>query len=189
MKTNNANQDSLSRRTLLRQLGFAAGGAGLLAACADTPSAATDAAPAASPSAAPLDINFQDPAQNLLHFTRIFGDTVPENFTTGWFEGTVYAVIGDSSKVIPLLGLEGIGTMRCQPIEGGGFRVFNRELAFYKDLRTGEFVDEWKNPLNDRMVETFPMHNMTVNAETAPILKFDVEGTEISIVKCLIIKE
>jgi len=128
-----------------------------------------------------LQQSFSDPAQSLRHFTRIFGDTNPDNFVRGWFDGVVYAVVGDSSQVVPLLGIEGIGTMRVQPVEGGGYRVFNRELAFYKDLRSGQFIDEWQNPLNGRRVEPFPMKNMTVNAETAPILKMDVEGTEIAV--------
>lgn len=177
MNNNMDPQEIMSRRNLLRNLGVVAGGAGVLAACG-SPSA--EKASAGS-SATPLKVNLSDPTESLLHFTRIFGDTNSENFSTGWFEGTVYSVVGDSSKIIPLLGLEGIGTMRCQAIEGGGFRVFNRELAFYKDLRTGEYLDEWKNPLNNKLVETFPMHNMTVNAETAPILKMDIDGTELSI--------
>lgn len=178
-------QEILSRRKLLGQLGAVAGGAGVLAACGSPSASAEKAADKAAekPAMAAADLNLRDPSESLRQFTRIFGDTNVDNVTTGWFEGTVYANLGDNNKVIPLLGLEGIGTMRCQPVEtenGPGYRVYNRELAFYKDLRTGQFIDEWKNPLNGKLVETFPMHNMTVNAETAPILKFDVEGTEIS---------
>jgi len=175
------NQEIMSRRKLLGQIGVAAGGASVLAACGGAPSATAETAAPKAAAQATSAINFRDPIESLKQFTRIFGDTNVDNVTTGWFQGTVYSVVGDSSKVEPLLGLEGIGIMRCQPMEGGGFRIFNRELAFYKDLRTGEFIDEWKNPLNGKMVETFPMHNMTVNAETAPILKFDVEGTELSV--------
>ena len=178
-------KEILSRRKLLGQLGAVAGGAGVLAACGSPSAPSEQAAEApAAPAAAAADINFRDPAESLKQFTRMFGDTNTDNFTTGWFEGTVYANVGDNTKVIPLLGLEGIGTMRVQPVDtesGPGYRVYNRELAFYKDLRTGQFVDEWTNPLNGKLVETFPMHNMTVNAETAPILKFDVEGTEIKV--------
>lgn len=190
MATQNDTQDRLDRRQMLRSLALVAGGAGVLGACSNSPEAdngnASASASGASESDAaagpePLQIDFNDPAQSLEAFTRIFADTNTDNHTVGWFGGTVYAVIGDSSKVIPLLGLEGIGIQRVQPIAGGGYRIFNRELAFYKDLRSGAFIDEWKNPLNDRMVETFPMHNMTVNAEMAPILKFDVEGTELSV--------
>jgi hypothetical protein len=163
----------VSRRNLLQNLGVSVGGLGVLAACGNSAPP-----PAASPQQ--VDVNFQDPTESLSAFTRMFADTNPNEQTVGWFGGTVYGVIGDSSKVIPLLGLEGIGIHRANAIDGGGYRVYNRELAFYKDLRTGEFIDSWQNPLNNRTVETFPMHNMTVNAETAPILKFDVEGTEIS---------
>jgi hypothetical protein len=170
--------EQVSRRNLLQTLGVSAGGIGLLAACGNSaPPAPVDESAAAAPQ---LDIDFQNPSQSLEAFTRIFADINPDNHTVGWFGGTVYSVIGDSSKVIPLLGLEGIGIHRAQSIDGGGFRIYNRELAFYKDLRSGQFLDAWQNPLNGKTVETFPMHNMTVNAETAPILKFDVEGTEIS---------
>jgi hypothetical protein len=175
-------QDIISRRKMLRNLGMAAGGAGFLAACGGSPSATAETAGnSAAEAPAAADLNLSDPSESLRQFTRIFGDTNTDNFSTGWFEGTVYAVIGDSDRITPLLGLEGIGTMRVLPVEGGGYRVFNRELAFYKDLRTGEFIDEWQNPLNGKLVETFPMHNMTVNAETAPILKMDIEGTELSV--------
>jgi len=165
-------QTPLTRRNLLQSLGVA-GGAGLLAACGGGQPAAAQADQ--------LELNLQDPSESLLHFTRIFGDTVPENVTVGWFGGTVYSVVGDSSQVQPLLGLEGIGIMRVQPLEDNKFRVFNRELAFYKDLRTGAYLDEWVNPLNGKLVETFPMHNMTVNAETAPIFEMDIEGTQLRV--------
>ena len=179
-------KEILSRRKLLGQLGAVAGGAGVLAACGQPPSESTEtAAEMAAPAAAPKqDLILRDSAESLKQFTRIFGDTNTDNVTTGWFEGVVYANIGDNTKVIPLLGLEGVGTMRVEAVDtesGPGYRVYNRELAFYKDLRTGQFIDEWQNPLNGKLVETFPMQNMTVNAETAPILKFDVEGTEIKV--------
>ena len=50
-------------------------------------------------------------------------------------------------------------------------------MAFYKDLQTGEFIDEWDNPLNGKRVETFPIHNMIVNATLAPVMEMDIEGT------------
>jgi len=132
------NKEILSRRKLLGQLGAMAGGAGVLAACGGSPSATADTvAPAA---ASQQDIDLRNPSESLKHFTRIFGDTNVANATTGWFEGTVYANVGDNTKVIPLLGLEGIGTMRVEAVDtesGPGYRVYNRELAFYKDLRTG----------------------------------------------------
>ena len=127
-----------------------------------------------------LDIDFNDPAQNLEAFTRVFVDTDPDKAAFGWYGGTIYAVIGDSSQLIPLLGMEGIGITKTRPMESGaGYQVTNRELAYYKDLASGQFIDEWKNPLNGRSCETFPIHNMTVSAEMTPMMKMDMEGTMI----------
>jgi hypothetical protein len=154
----------IQRRGALKALAF--GGLGLA-----TPAmAATDSG---------LNINFSDPKENLKAFTRVFSDIDPKKIAVGWYAGTVYSVVGDSSKVVPLLGVEGIGVRRTLPLESGGYRVFNRELAFYKDLKTGAFIDAWDNPMNGEKVETFPIQNMFVNADTAPIFEFDMEGTKI----------
>lgn len=126
-----------------------------------------------------LAIDFNDPAQNLEAFVRVFVDTNPDNIAVGWFKGPVYGVIGDSSKLHHLLAVEGIGITHTQPMDDGSFRIFNRELVYYKDLATDEFIDEWDNPLNGKHVETVPMRNMTVNAEIAPMMKMDIEGTMI----------
>jgi hypothetical protein len=161
--------DPVTRRQLLRTLG--AGGLGATAMLA------SPALPAAAPQPKSLRIDFDDPAQNLRAYMRVFTDIEPASVAIGWFGGTVYAVVGDTAKTQALLGIEGIGITRTLPLDDGGYRIFNRELAFYKDLRTGRFIDTWDNPLNGRRVETFPIHNMTVNAESAPIHKMDIEGT------------
>ena len=131
-------------------------------------------------SPAGLDIDFNDPVQNLDAFTRVFVDTDPAKHSVGWYGGVVYAVIGDSSQLIPLLEVEGIGTARAERKQDGpGYRVMNRELAYYKDVRTGEYLDSWTNPLNQKECEPFPIHNMTVNAEMSPMMKMEMEGTMI----------
>ena len=66
-----------------------------------------------------LDIDFNDPAQNLEAFTRVFVDTNTDNYSVGWYSGLVYAVIGDSSQLIPLLQVEGIGTTRAERKQDG----------------------------------------------------------------------
>ena len=124
-----------------------------------------------------LDIDFNDPVQNLEAFTRVFVDTDPDKTSVGWFNGPCYAVIGDSSQLIPLLIVEGIGITKTRRQDDGSYRVFNRELVFYKDPATNQIIDTWENPLNNEKCDVFHMRNMTVNAELAPIMKMDVEGT------------
>jgi len=126
-----------------------------------------------------LRIDLNDPKQNLRAFTRVFADTDPSKVAVGWYSGTAFAVIGDSKKLQPLLGIEGIGVRRTKELENGGYRVFNRELAFYKDLKTGTYLETWDNPLNGEKCEAFPIQNMFVNADTAPIFEFDMEGTKV----------
>jgi hypothetical protein len=40
-------------------------------------------------------------------------------------------------------------------------------------------MDAWDNPMNGEKVEIFPIQNLFVNAETAPIFEFDMEGTKV----------
>lgn len=172
---NNIHDTDIHRRGALKSLAFSGGafaglGMGL---------GAGFAAPAIAADNSAIRINLTDPKENLKAFTRVFSDINPDNVAVGWYAGTVYSVIGDSQKVVPLLGVEGIGVRRVVPLETGGYRVFNRELAFYKDLKTGQIIDSWTNPLNDEKVEVFPIQNMFVNADTAPIFEFDMEGTKI----------
>ncbi len=168
---------NLERRSALKSMGFSGGAMAAMGLGFGGMGFGNSAAQAAED--VKLNINFKDPTENLKAFTRVFSDINPNKVAVGWYGGTVYTVTGDSSKVIPILGVEGIGVRRVVPLDGGGYRVFNRELAFYKDLKTGEFLNTWLNPMNNETVEVFPIQNMFVNADTAPVFEFDMEGTKV----------
>jgi len=152
-----------SRREALQSLltvgGVATGGM-MLGACAGP----TDSgAPApAGPRREPVD--FSDPVQSLRAFIKLIGDLDPTVETPGWFGGTVFGDARRDRPMKPLFGVEGFGVVRTEVQPDGSFKVFNRELAFYKDLETGEFMDTWTNPYTKEEVEVMPIHNMTVNA-------------------------
>jgi hypothetical protein len=111
-----------------------------------------------------VPVDFQDPGQSLRSFIKLTGDLDPAKETPGWFGGTVFADTRRDRPLKPLFGVEGFGVVRTEPQADGSFRVFNRECAFYKDLKTGEFIDVWKNTFTKEEVEVMPIHNMTVNA-------------------------
>ena len=73
--------------------------------------------------------------------------------------------------------------MRTEKQPDGSYRVFNRECAFYTDPRTGEFLDEWKNPYTKEICEVSPIHNLTVNAhlivdsKVGTAIEMDFDGT------------
>lgn len=75
-----------------------------------------------------------------------------------------------------LCGVEGFGVMRVAPQKDGSYRVFNRELAFYREPKTDEFIDAWTNPLTGETCEVSPIHNRIVNATVAPIVRQDFDG-------------
>jgi len=149
-----------SRREALQSFlgfgGLAAGGA-MLGACAP----ASDPEPA-GPKRVPAD--FSDPAQSLRAFVKLTGDLDPTKETPGWFGGTVFGDTRRDRPLKPLFGVQGFGVVRTEEQADGSFRIFNRECAFYTDLKTGKFIDQWKNPYTKEVCDVKPIHNMTVNA-------------------------
>lgn len=128
-----------------------------------------------------VPIDFNDPAQNLRAFIKLTGDLDPKAETVGWFGGTVFAVTTPDQPLRPLFGVEGFGVLRVTAQPNGAWRMFNREIAFYKDVQSGEFIDQWTNPFTSETVEVSPIHNKVVNAEIAPIMKMDFDGTMVEV--------
>lgn len=153
-----------SRREAIQSLlsvgGIAAGG--LMASAYAGPSKSVRRAP----------IDFNDPVQSLRAFVKLMGNLDPTVETPGWFGGTVF---GDSRRdrpLKPLMGIEGFGVLRAERQSDTSYRVFNRELAFYTDLKTGEYLDTWVNPYTKEECEVKSIHNMTVNASMIVSEKF-----------------
>ena len=78
------------------------------------------------------------------------GDLDPAVETVGWFGGDIFAVLGPDRPLQKLVGVEGFGVLRVAAQPDGKYRLFNRELAYYKDPKTGEFLDTWTNPVHER---------------------------------------
>ena len=117
-------------------------------------------------------IDFDDPVQSMRAFVKLMGDLDPTVETPSWFGGHVF---GDTRRDRPLkalMGIEGFGVLRVERQSDTSYRVFNRELAFYTDLKTGEYLDTWVNPYTKEECEVKPIHNMTVNAHMIVSEKF-----------------
>ena len=135
--------------------------------------ASSCAGPTDSQSAARREpIDFDDPVQSLRAFVKLMGDLDPTVETPSWFGGHVF---GDTRRDYPLkalMGIEGFGVLRVERQSDTSYRVFNRELAFYTDLKTGEYLDTWVNPYTKEECDVKPIHNMTVNAHMIVSEKF-----------------
>ena len=115
--------------------------------------------------------NPKNPHHNAEVFSRMqLGNDGNSNY--GWFSSRVFAVIGDHETIVPLFDLEGFGTNRHKRLEDGSYQHLHREVGYYKDLRTGEIMETWKNPyLDGEEVEVFHINNDPVNAIIGPIVK------------------
>ena len=178
MDSNWMNKPRSRRDTLKSALGMGRMTAGgmLLAGCAPT---------ATPQSAAPNRVaaNFTDPKQSLEAFIKLTGDLDPTKETPGWFGGTVFGDTRRDRPLKPLIGIQGFGVVRTERMDDGSFRVFNRELAFYTDVKTGKFIDKWTNPYTKEVCDVKPIHNMTVNAhlivsdKVGTAIEMDFDGT------------
>lgn len=79
-----------------------------------------------------------------------------------WWEGTLFAQ-EPGKKAQPLLGFEGYNICRSEKLEDGTWRLFTRELTFYRDLATGQIVDHWDNPFTGERNEVLHVANDPVN--------------------------
>jgi len=167
-----------SRRDALQSalgIGGVTAGGMMLGACA----------PAGSPepTARRVPVDFSDPAQSLESFIKLTGDLDATKETPGWFGGTIFGDTKRNRPLKPLIGVQGFGVVRTEKQEDGSFRVFNRELAFYTDLKTGKFIDKWTNPYTKEVCDVKPIHNMTVNAhlivseKVGTAIEMDFDGT------------
>lgn len=149
-------------RSILSTGGVAAGGM-MLGGCAQLNSASA---------ARREPIDFNDPSQSLRAFIKLMGDLDPTVETPSWFGGTLFADTRRDRPLKPLMGVEGFGVLRTEPQPDGSYRIFNRELAFYTDLKTGEYIDTWVNPFTKEKCDVKSIHNMTVNAHMIVSKKF-----------------
>lgn len=132
-------------------------------------------APAAH-AAPPLDLESQEGSTEAMVKMRCSLD--PSEDVILWWSGTLFAQLPGKAPSA-LMGFEGYNICRSEKLEDGTWRLATRELTFYRDLRTGEILGEWDNPLNGRRVEVVDVANDPVNTVlNAPGRSFPVPWVE-----------
>ena len=94
---------------------------------------APHAAVAAEPSAAE--------ARGLEDLVKLRCSTDPADEVIVWWSGVLYG-LQDQQAPRPVLGFEGYNICRAEAQADGTWRLLTRELTFYRDLATGQIVDE-----------------------------------------------
>ena len=112
------------------------------------------------PDRAPLA--FDDPVWNREMYARIEGDTAPGKFIFGQGTGVVHGV-RDGEAVKPLFGFELFSTHRVLRQADGSYQRLCRELVFYRDLATGQLLDQWRNPYTGEQLRVVDIANDPFN--------------------------
>jgi hypothetical protein len=79
-----------------------------------------------------------------------------------WWAGTLFAQ-EPGKKAYPLMGFEGYNICRAEKQADGVWRLFTRELTFYRDLKTGKIIDSWDNPISGQRNDVVHVANDPVN--------------------------
>jgi predicted heme/steroid binding protein len=109
------------------------------------------------------DLLQSDSSENLKGFIKTRGCLTPDVPFVFWWSGDIYSLIEDEPSR-HLFEFEGFNIGRMKRVDGG-WRLLTRELAVYKDPKTHEILEHWKNPLTDELCEVVHVLNDPVNQE------------------------
>lgn len=95
-----------------------------------------------------------DPTISLRNLVRLQG-SLREEDVPWWFTGTIFAVRGDNETPRPFVRFEGmeIYWFSHRP---DGYQLGGHTVTFFRDLETGQFLREFKNPWTGRLDEVKP---------------------------------
>ncbi len=96
-------------------------------------------------------------------WARLLGNTDTQSTKYGFAEGIVQGA-RPNEALRDLIGFTMVSCARLLPHEDGvGYRKILREIGFYTDIKTGEILEEWRNPYLDEVVKVVPIANDPFN--------------------------
>lgn len=152
----------MERRDFLVGTGLLAGGAMLATTAAQAAQTGAPRKDAGSLKGAALDLT--TPRGNREAWARLLANTDMKSTKYGWAQGIVQGVRPGES-VRDLVGFTMLSCARLLPKEDGdpGYRKVLREVGLYTDLRSGEIIEEWRNPYLNETVRVVPIANDPFN--------------------------
>jgi hypothetical protein len=165
----------VERRTFLQS--GAALGLGSAMTLAGT-SAATGAVKSGSHVGAPMRdkaslsgraLDLTTPTGNREAWARLLANTDMKSTKYGWAQGIIQGIRpGEANR--DLVGFTMLSTAKLIPLTpeekefwGVGYRKVLREVGLYTDLKSGEIIEEWKNPYLNETVKVVPIANDPFN--------------------------
>ena len=174
---------SVSRRNFIGGFGALGGGAALMAGvtgCGQAGPAGNAGAgislgsPGANGGtryAAPAGFDPFNAEDNLRMWLRLIGYHKSGEEHAGWYKGRCHAILDDKRPGIPLFDYEGFGVSRIIDNGDGTYQNLHCEVSIYRDIRSGEILETWDNPLTGKTVEVYPTYNNPVNSVYKPVFE------------------
>jgi Protein of unknown function (DUF1838) len=140
--------------------------------CAITALAATGAAAQA--------LDFSKPEDSLKAFIKLRGNIDGSDALADW-KVTVF-IVEPGKRAVPVMRLDGFNAGRAIKNDDGTWQWLSREAAYYRDLKTGQILDTWANPVTGQTNKVVHVLNDPVNGkfEAARMnLPWDVRGEDV----------
>ncbi len=111
-----------------------------------------------------LDLDLDDPKDNLLAFVKVRGSLDPEDEVIFYANGKIYGFVeGERDK--PLMGYEMYNIARNVKVDEYDYQLLTNEVLLYTDLVTGEVLEKFENPYTKEVVDVVHVWNSPVNQE------------------------
>lgn len=108
-----------------------------------------------------LALDVSTPEGALTALVKMRGSLDGRDVLADW-KVTAFAVV-PGQRLRPLFRLDGFNVSRMERQDGGGWRMLSREVAYYRDLRTGEVLQRYANPITGQTDEVLQVVNDPVN--------------------------
>jgi len=116
---------------------------------------------AQAPGIAQKPLDLANPADNMTAYIKMRGSLDSSEEVVYYWKGLIYSFI-PGERSLPLFEMEAYNIAKTRPVEGG-YEMLTREVALYRDLKTGEYLQKWYNPFIKDSVEVIHVWNDPVN--------------------------
>jgi hypothetical protein len=100
----------------------------------------------------PGTMDLGSPEASLSGFIRMMASLVDED-VPWWYNGTVYAVVGEEQNPRALFTYEGMELYRVAHLEEGIYELTGNTVTFFRDLNGGGWLRDFANPFTGKTVE------------------------------------
>jgi len=103
------------------------------------------ALPEFAPGIAPGTVDLTSPEANLANFIRMTA-SLEEEDCPWWYNGTVYAVLGETANPQPLFRFSGMELYLVSHLDDGTYELTGNTVTFFRTLDGDSWLEEFENP-------------------------------------------